>query len=187
MAECRHGVKFKSVHVWNDACERCVEEHAAYERQSAVIGGRETKLHREGHYSDKDESGMHTRPSGFSRTRRSGGWTPKWFTYNQGAYRPKWGEIVGRDSPEGTVEKDEEVRYYVRPGWLAHTVERWGYKFTPNQLEALELVYGEGLNSKQAAERAVCSHAAMRRRVMLARRKVRKVPDWEAEAGPWRE
>jgi hypothetical protein len=150
---CTHGVSWRSIKVWNEACPKCREVEEAYERQGREIGARETYYQRRGRYDRTDRAPGHdpALKDYWSSVRAetsqllSEAW--KWWRGEAIKRRAEWVRRV--------LAEDPDVRPLpVAPEWLTWLMDEQADKFTPAQRMALELSYAKQLTLSEAAAEA---------------------------------
>lgn len=168
--ECQHGVPFKSTKVWNEACDRCREEEAAYDRATSRINAQLTKKHRNA-FSPSPESMRAIREEVDDMLA----------AYEEGVPIGLGRIVRGRRRQAalqraGAYGKKPEPRPALF-GYMEWALEYRPERFTPAMREALELTYGQGLSQRKAAaaSRWPCSRSSYRDRLAGAMRALRIV------------
>lgn len=159
MRTCRHGVDWSGTRVWNEACARCREERAAYDRQTSRIGGELTHRYREGEFDGVD---------------RAEGYDPAFRDYWSGVRSElsrEWSERWKKIRAVGTQYRADRVRRLIageeepepREDWekIGPILDAYSADFTDRQRLALTLYYYWALSQREIAALTVVSRSAV--------------------------
>lgn len=147
MRTCRHGVPYRTIHVWNDACPKCCAIAETYEDQSRAEGGRLTHRYRQGEF-DRLQA-RHLR--GFRDPLRGGLRAMTGTEEFEASEAWKERRATGIERRAEVVE-ERLTRPVDLPGWLADLLEECRAEFTDRQVEALVYRYGYDLSLQEAAD-----------------------------------